>query len=105
VPVEIAYAPPSELPPPVETAIYFVAAEALTNVAKYAHARRATVSVTSGDGTVAVEVSDDGRGGAHFAGGSGLRGLADRVAALDGRLELDSPPRGGTRLRAELPVH
>jgi signal transduction histidine kinase len=105
VPVEIAYAPPSELPPPVETAIYFVAAEALTNVAKYARARRATVSVTHGDGTVVVEVSDDGRGGAHFAGGSGLRGLADRVAALDGRLELDSPPQGGTRLRAELPVH
>jgi signal transduction histidine kinase len=105
VPVEIAYAPPSELPPPVETAIYFVAAEALTNVAKYARARRATVSVTHGDGTVVVEVSDDGRGGAHFAGGSGLRGLADRVAALDGHLELDSPPQGGTRLRAELPVH
>jgi glucose-6-phosphate-specific signal transduction histidine kinase len=76
----------------VTTAIYFVVSEALTNIAKYARASSATVAVRRAADTIVVEVSDDGDGGADIAGGSGLRGLSDRVAALDGRLELDSRP-------------
>ena len=92
------------LPPHVETAAYFVVAEALANVAKYAHASKAWVTLSRPtDGTLLVEVRDDGVGGADPAGGSGLRGLADRVGALDGSLALDSPLGGGTRLRAEIP--
>jgi signal transduction histidine kinase len=104
VPVELSCAPPEHLPPAVETALYFVVAEALTNVAKYAHADYAAVSLTGGDGTVVVEVTDDGRGGADV-GGSGLRGLDDRLAALDGHLELHSPAGAGTRLRATIPLN
>jgi signal transduction histidine kinase len=104
VPVEIAAMPAEPLPPAVEIAVYFTIAEALTNVAKYAQATHATVSVTVADGRVAVEVADDGIGGADVAGGSGLRGLSDRVAALDGRLELHSPAGDGTRLHAEIPL-
>ncbi|HEY6696045.1 MAG TPA: histidine kinase [Solirubrobacteraceae bacterium] len=104
VAVEIAALPKERLPPPVEIAVYFVVAEALTNVAKYARATAATVSITTGGGRVRVDVADDGVGGANAAGGSGLRGLSDRVAALDGRLDLDSPPGEGTRLRAEIPL-
>jgi signal transduction histidine kinase len=92
------------LPLPVETAAYFVVSEALANVAKYARASEARVAVRRVDGRVTVEVADDGVGGADAAGGSGLRGLADRVAALDGTLSLDSPPGDGTRLRAEIPL-
>jgi signal transduction histidine kinase len=103
LPVELASEPPEDLPPPVATAIYFVVAEALTNVAKYAQAGEATVSVQRVADRVVVEVADDGRGGARLDAGSGLRGLGDRVAALDGRLELDSPPGAGTRLRVEIP--
>jgi signal transduction histidine kinase len=103
VPVEVS-ADVDELPPPVATAIYFVVSEALANVAKYARARHATVTVEREAGRVVAEVADDGVGGADAASGSGLRGLSDRVAALDGRLELHSPPGGGTRLRAELPL-
>jgi signal transduction histidine kinase len=104
VPVEIAALPSERLPPPIEIAVYFVVAEALTNVAKYAHASAATVSIAVGGGRVTVEVADDGIGGADLAAGSGLRGLSDRVAALDGRLTLDSPPGAGTCLRAEIPL-
>jgi len=104
VPVETSVALSRQLPPPIETAVYFVVAEALTNVAKYAQASHATVSVTEAGGAVAVEVADDGAGGADITAGSGLRGLNDRVAALEGRLDLSSPPGGGTRLRAELPL-
>ena len=86
------------------TAIYFVVSEALTNVAKYARASSATVTVRRAADTVVVEVSDDGVGGAEIASGSGLRGLSDRVGALDGRLELDSQPGEGTQVRAEIPV-
>ena len=92
------------LPGPVESAAYFVVSEALTNVAKYAQASHATVAVRRLNGSVTVEVSDDGVGGADAAGGSGLRGLADRLAALDGTLALDSPAGHGTRLHAEIPV-
>jgi signal transduction histidine kinase len=104
VPVEVAAEAGDDLPPPVATAIYFVVSEALTNVAKYAQARQAAVTVERGAGCVIAEVADDGVGGADLARGSGLRGLSDRVAALDGRLVLNSSPGGGTRLRAEFPL-
>jgi signal transduction histidine kinase len=103
LPVELAGEPPRDLPPPVATAIYFVVAEALTNVSKYARAHEAVVRVERTGERVLVEVTDDGVGGARLDGGSGLRGLSDRVAALDGRLELESLPGAGTRLRVELP--
>jgi signal transduction histidine kinase len=103
VPVRLDAPGDSRLPAPVESAAYFVVSEALTNVAKYARATRADVSVKRAGGHVTVEVADDGVGGADATRGSGLRGLADRVAALDGTLSLDSPPGGGTRLRARIP--
>jgi PAS domain S-box-containing protein len=100
--VEIGEIPDERLPEPVEAAAYYLIAEALTNVAKYAQASTARVRVTL-DGTgVVVEVSDDGIGGADPANGSGLRGLADRVEALGGSLHVHSPPGGGTSLRAEI---
>ncbi|TFV88548.1 histidine kinase [Blastococcus sp. CT_GayMR16] len=91
------------LDPGVEAAAYYIVAEALTNVTRHAHASGATVSISRDDGHLRVEVSDDGGGGADFARGSGLEGLADRLDALSGRLEVASPPGGGTRLRAEIP--
>jgi PAS domain S-box-containing protein len=91
------------LPAPVEAAAYFVAAEALTNVARYAQATRAQVRVVRGASTVTVDVRDDGAGGADPAAGSGLRGLSDRIAALDGVLEVASPPGGGTVVKAAIP--
>jgi signal transduction histidine kinase len=91
------------LPGPVEVAAYFVVAEALTNVAKYAQATEATVAVRRVNGLVTVDVTDDGIGGADAAAGSGLRGLTDRVAALDGTLSVDSPAGDGTRLHVEIP--
>ena len=104
VPVEITEPPPDGLPASVEIAIYFVVAEALTNVAKYARARHATVTVRREPAGAVVEIVDDGTGGAEPGQGSGLRGLADRLAALDGRLGVDSPRGRGTRLRAEIPL-
>jgi signal transduction histidine kinase len=92
------------LPAPVEIAAYFVVSEALTNVAKYAHASAATVAVRRTDGVVTIEVADDGVGGAEAEGGSGLRGLADRVAALEGTFAIVSPVDGGTRVLVEIPV-
>jgi signal transduction histidine kinase len=91
------------LPEPIEVAAYYLVAEGLTNVAKYADAQTASVDVARTNGTLVVEVADDGKGGADPATGSGLRGLADRVEALDGRLRVWSPPAGGTTLRAEIP--
>jgi signal transduction histidine kinase len=91
------------LPEPVEVAAYYLVSEGLTNVAKYAHAAEATVNVAREDGGLVVEVVDDGVGGADPGSGSGLRGLADRVEALDGRLRVWSPAGGGTRVRAEIP--
>jgi signal transduction histidine kinase len=102
--VELAELPPDPLPEPIEAAAYFVVAEALTNVVKYAHASQATVRVSRMNGRAVVEVADDGIGGADPGRGSGLRGLADRVAALDGNMQLDSPAGAGTTLRAEIPV-
>jgi signal transduction histidine kinase len=104
VPVEIVGEPPEGLPAAHSTAIYFVVSEALTNVAKYARARRATVSVQRLADEVVVDIADDGIGGADMASGSGLRGLSDRLSALDGRLEVHSPRGEGTKVRAEIPV-
>jgi signal transduction histidine kinase len=104
LPVELGDVPEDRLPEPIEAAAYFVVAEALTNVVKYAHASQATVSVERRNGHAIVEVADDGIGGADPDRGSGLRGLVDRVSALDGSMRLDSPAGAGTRLRAEIPV-
>ena len=93
------------LPAPVEASVYFFVSEALTNAVKHAHADVASVRITTEDGELTVEVADDGVGGAEpGGGGSGLRGLGDRVGALDGALELRSPPEGGTLLRARIPL-
>jgi signal transduction histidine kinase len=92
------------LQPVVEAAIYFTVAEALANVAKHANATRATVTVLPAGNAVMVEIADDGVGGAALASGSGLDGLVDRVEALAGQFELDSPPGAGTRVRAIVPV-
>ena len=104
LPVTISAPLAERLPPAVEAAAYFVVLEALTNVAKYASATAAEVTVQQVDGHVVVDVTDDGVGGADPSAGSGLSGLADRVAALGGRLEVQSPPGGGTVVRAELPA-
>jgi signal transduction histidine kinase len=92
------------LPGPVESAAYFVVSEALVNIAKYARATEAAVAVRRANGRLIVDVTDDGVGGADARGGSGLRGLADRVAALDGTLAVESPAGRGTRVHAEIPV-
>jgi signal transduction histidine kinase len=91
------------LPDKVQLAAYFVACEALANVAKYAHATKASVQVSRRNGVAVVEISDDGVGGADETAGTGLQGLADRVAALDGTLHIVSPPGVGTVVTAELP--
>ncbi len=103
LPVE-ADVEPLPLPPAVEAAAYYVVAEALTNVVKYAQASYAVVRIAGENGKLAVTVGDDGVGGADPTTGSGLRGLADRVAALDGSLSIASPPGGGTAVRAEIPL-
>jgi signal transduction histidine kinase len=103
VPVEVLEMPAERLPPAVEAAAYYMIAEAITNVAKYAGASHVGVGVHVDDGHTCVEVADDGVGGAQPANGSGLRGIADRVEALDGRLRITSTPGEGTRLRAEIP--
>jgi signal transduction histidine kinase len=103
LPVEFVGGLGDRLPEAVETAAYFVVSEALTNVAKYAQAEHATVRIQRDDGRLLLEISDDGVGGAQPDAGSGLRGLADRVAALDGELDITSPAGEGTRLRVRLP--
>jgi signal transduction histidine kinase len=103
LPVDLDRMPEDRLPAAVEAAAYFVVAESLTNVAKYSSAQHASVSVGRENGFAVVEVSDDGVGGADPGAGTGLRGLADRLAALDGRLEVHSPPGGGTVIRANIP--
>jgi signal transduction histidine kinase len=102
-PVDLRSAPGGRLPEHVEQAAYFVVSEALTNAAKHASANRAEVVLAGSDGRLTIEVGDDGIGGARLDGGSGLRGLADRVAAFEGRLEVESRPGVGTRVRAEIP--
>jgi signal transduction histidine kinase len=103
VPVELQSSD-TRLPPPVEAAAYYVVSEALANVAKYADASSVRVSVAQQNGCARVEVSDDGVGGADPMRGSGLRGLADRVAALDGTLEVESTAGRGTTIRADIPL-
>jgi PAS domain S-box-containing protein len=103
VPVELELSMAS-LPEAVEAAAYYVVAEALTNVAKYARASSAHVRIAREDGVVVVTVADDGVGGADPSAGSGLRGLADRVAALDGTLQVESPNGTGTLVRASIPL-
>ena len=94
----------ARLPEPVESAAYYVVAESLTNVAKYAEAQTAEVRVARRNGLAIVEVVDDGLGGADASRGTGLRGLADRVEALQGRLSVTSADGHGTRVRAEIPL-
>ena len=103
LPVEVHVALDDRLPRPVEAALYFVVAEAITNVARYARATHAAVVVTRDGADVRGEVRDDGVGGADPSAGSGLSGLADRVAVLDGRLEVESAPGEGTTVRAVIP--
>jgi signal transduction histidine kinase len=104
VTVELVALPRERLPEPVETAAYYLVAEALTNVARHAGATVVTVGVTRTGDRVRVEVRDDGAGGADTGRGSGLRGLADRLEGLGGSLEVDSPPGAGTTLIGELPL-
>jgi signal transduction histidine kinase len=103
VPVALSVELDERLPEPVEVAAFYVVSECLTNIGKHAHATTASVSLTRDDDRVRVEIVDDGVGGADTELGSGLRGLADRVEALGGRLRIWTPPDGGTRVLAEVP--
>ena len=99
----ITEVPPGRFPAAIEATAYFVVCEALANVAKHSRADSAQVTIRMLPGRLVVQVNDDGAGGARPEAGSGLRGLADRVASVGGALEVDSPPGGGTRLVAEVP--
>jgi signal transduction histidine kinase len=103
VPVDVDV-PDRRFPPAQELVAYYVFSEALAKVAKYAHASHVGVEVAATEAKVRVVIRDDGIGGADARGGSGLRGLADRVEALGGRLRVESPERGGTRVEAVLPT-
>ena len=103
VPVRLRVTIGSRLPERLEVAAFYLVSEGLANIAKHAHALTATVDVERINGNVVIEVLDDGVGGADSERGSGLRGLADRVEALDGRLQVWTPRGGGTRMRAEMP--
>ncbi len=102
-PVEISGVPSHRLSEAVEAALYFVVAESLTNAAKHAGASAARIELSTSAEAVAVEISDNGSGGANLASGTGLLGLVDRIEALGGHLDLKSPSGGGTVLRATLP--
>jgi PAS domain S-box-containing protein len=104
LPVKIGSLPDARLPETIEVAAYYVVSEALTNAAKHAQASSVTIDVVREDGAAIVEVADDGVGGVDPGTGSGLLGLSDRVEALSGRLEVESPPGAGTRVRAIIPV-
>ncbi len=104
IPVELRVAAKERLPEPVEVSAYYVAAEALTNVARHARASSVSVDVEVAGEVLRVAVRDDGCGGADFSGGTGLVGLKDRVEAIGGRIFLDSPRGAGTSLRVELPI-
>ena len=104
VPVSLDINVPERLPEPVEIAAYYAVSEALANTAKHAHASAATVEVAARDGGLRVCVRDDGRGGADFAGGSGLAGIRDRMEALGGRIWLQSPPGAGTAVHIVIPL-
>ena len=102
LPVSV-HATPERFSPDVEATAYFVACEALTNVVKHADASKASIGARRENGQLVIEVADDGRGGAALTGGSGLRGLADRVEARSGRLLVETASGSGTRVRAEIP--
>ena len=104
LPVDVAVALEGRPPAAVEVAAYYLVAEALTNIAKHACATRATVHAFVAGRRLVVVVTDDGIGGARIDGGSGLRGLADRVEALNGQLAVESVVGSGTRVRAVIPV-
>jgi signal transduction histidine kinase len=104
VPTAVDGVPADRLPPPVEAAAYFVTAEALTNVAKYANASSAGVRLDVEHGRLRLTVHDNGDGGADLDAGRGLRGLRDRVEALDGYLDVHSPPGQGTTITADIPL-
>jgi signal transduction histidine kinase len=104
IPVVLETLPQQRLPSEVEVAAYYVVSEAIANATKHGRATEVRVRANIGDGVLDLEVGDDGVGGAQVDGGSGLRGLADRVETVGGRLEVDSPPGGGTTLRAVLPA-
>ena len=104
VPVDLTSDIAGTLPAPVELAAYYVVAESLTNAAKHARAEAVAVRAETRDGWLRLRVTDDGAGGADARGGSGLVGLADRVAALGGRLRVTSPRGDGTTVAAELPL-
>jgi len=104
LPVELDCSLSDRLPGAIEAAAYYVVAEALTNVARYAEATQVTIRLARQDGWAVVEVEDDGIGGASPDAGSGIRGLADRIDALDGSLEVSSEPGCGTRIRARMPL-
>jgi signal transduction histidine kinase len=103
VPVRLTVAADERLPEPIEVAAYYIVSESLANVAKHAYASAATVDISRTNTEVVVEIVDDGVGGADSERGSGMRGLADRVEALGGRLRVWSPNEGGTRVKAEIP--
>jgi signal transduction histidine kinase len=103
VPIRLSVDVDGRLPERLEVAAFYLVSESVANIGKHASATSATVHVARANGEVVVEVTDDGIGGADTERGSGLRGLADRVEALDGRLRIWSPQGGGTRLRAEMP--
>jgi signal transduction histidine kinase len=104
IPVRLETPLSRRLPEPVETAVYYVVAEALTNAAKHADAETAVVRLSVSGGSVRVEISDDGAGGATMRAGGGLRGLAERLEALGAELRIDSPPGDGTTLSGVIPL-
>jgi signal transduction histidine kinase len=104
VPVQVSIATARRFPPPMEVAVYYVVAEALTNTAKHADASRAEVAVREQDGVLRLRVADDGVGGARAQDGSGLTGLRDRVEALGGSIEVRSPADQGTVIEVSLPI-
>ena len=104
MPVELVEVPDARLSPTAEITAYFTVSEALANVAKYAEASSVSVRLAASGADLVVEVRDDGVGGARATPGSGLSGLADRVGATDGTLEVASPPGEGTLVRAVIPL-
>ncbi|HLT18569.1 MAG TPA: ATP-binding protein, partial [Thermomicrobiales bacterium] len=103
VPVELDVELTGRPPESVESNAYFIIAEGLTNIARHSQATRARVAIRQENGTLLIDIEDDGVGGAEVAAGTGLTGMFDRVAALEGKLHVDSPEGEGTRIHVELP--
>jgi len=104
IPIDLDVDLDERLPPPIEAAAYYIASEALTNVAKHAHANVVRLTAATGNGTLTLEIRDDGVGGVDTGRGSGILGLTDRAEALGGTISIASPPRGGTTLSVRLPI-